>query len=73
MACFVTGGTGLIGRNLVDHLLARGETVYLLLRPGSEAKLEGLRGKHLPLAPPHVARQVLALGVDGHCSLAFKR
>lgn len=45
MACFVTGGTGLIGRNLIDHLLARGETVYVLLRPGSEAKLEALRAR----------------------------
>jgi NAD(P)-dependent dehydrogenase (short-subunit alcohol dehydrogenase family) len=45
MACFITGGTGLIGRNLIDRLLDRGETVYLLLRPGSEAKLEALRAR----------------------------
>jgi len=43
MACFVTGGTGLIGRELVGRLLARGEKVYVLVRPGSEGRLEALR------------------------------
>ncbi len=42
MACFVTGGTGLVGRNLIERLLARGSTVYVLVRPESLAKLEQL-------------------------------
>ncbi len=43
MNYFVTGGTGFIGRFLVPRLLDRGGRVYLLVRPGSVAKLDGLR------------------------------
>ena len=43
MDYFVTGATGFIGRHLVGRLLQRGGTVYVLLRPGSRAKLEALR------------------------------
>jgi NAD(P)-dependent dehydrogenase (short-subunit alcohol dehydrogenase family) len=41
---FVTGGTGFIGRRLVAKLLDRAEcdTVYLLVRPGSQDKLGAL-------------------------------
>ena len=43
MQYFVTGATGFIGKRLVKSLLARpGATVYFLLRPGSEAKVDGL-------------------------------
>jgi len=44
MAYFVTGATGFIGRYLVERLLARGERVFVLVRPESAAKLEALRG-----------------------------
>ncbi|RLA48440.1 MAG: short chain dehydrogenase [Gammaproteobacteria bacterium] len=43
MNYFVTGGTGFIGRFLVPKLLDRGGRVYLLVRPSSLAKVEGLR------------------------------
>jgi NAD(P)-dependent dehydrogenase (short-subunit alcohol dehydrogenase family) len=43
MNYFVTGGTGFIGRFLVPKLLDRGATIYLLVRPSSMAKIEGLR------------------------------
>jgi NAD(P)-dependent dehydrogenase (short-subunit alcohol dehydrogenase family) len=46
MAYFVTGATGFIGRFLVGHLLARGEPVYVLVRRGSQKKLDALRERH---------------------------
>ncbi len=43
MNYFLTGGTGFIGRFLVDKLLARGGTVYVLVREQSQEKLDRLR------------------------------
>ena len=43
MSYFVTGGTGFIGRRLVARLASRGETVHLLVRPGSRERLERVR------------------------------
>jgi NAD(P)-dependent dehydrogenase (short-subunit alcohol dehydrogenase family) len=43
MAYFVTGGTGFIGRFLVQNLLERGEPVYLLVRKSGLKKLPALR------------------------------
>ena len=36
---FMTGGTGYLGRPLIDALLAKGYRVHALVRPGSEHKL----------------------------------
>ena len=43
MSYFVTGATGFIGRHLVERLLEREGDVYVLVREGSEDKLERLR------------------------------
>jgi NAD(P)-dependent dehydrogenase (short-subunit alcohol dehydrogenase family) len=43
MAYFVTGATGFIGRHLVEKLLPRGKPVYVLIRRGSQKKLDALR------------------------------
>ena len=37
MSYFVTGGTGFIGRNLIEQLLERDGTIYVLVREGSTA------------------------------------
>src|SRR5688572_9065843 len=42
MKCFVTGGSGFIGANLVHELVARGHRVKALLRPNSDRR--GLAG-----------------------------
>ncbi len=42
MSYFVTGATGFIGRHLVDNLLQRKGTVYVLVRRGSQKKLTAL-------------------------------
>jgi thioester reductase-like protein len=39
---FVTGATGFIGRHLVERLLERDGTIYVLVREGSRARLEEL-------------------------------
>ncbi|MBW8368580.1 MAG: SDR family oxidoreductase [Arenimonas sp.] len=42
MSYFVTGATGFIGRYLVSNLLKRKGTVHVLVRKGSEKKLEAI-------------------------------
>jgi NAD(P)-dependent dehydrogenase (short-subunit alcohol dehydrogenase family) len=45
MSYFVTGATGFIGRNLVEQLLEREGTIYVLVREGSRGRLEELRAR----------------------------
>jgi NAD(P)-dependent dehydrogenase (short-subunit alcohol dehydrogenase family) len=45
MSYFVTGATGFIGRNLVEPLLEREGTIYVLVREGSRGRLEELRSR----------------------------
>ncbi len=43
MAYIVTGGTGFIGKHLIDRLLRRGQPIHVLVRESSRANLEKLR------------------------------
>jgi NAD(P)-dependent dehydrogenase (short-subunit alcohol dehydrogenase family) len=45
VAYFVTGATGFIGRNLVEQLLEREGTIYVLVREGSRGRLEELKSR----------------------------
>ena len=45
MSYFVTGATGFIGRNLVELLLEREGTIYVLVREGSKGRLQELRSR----------------------------
>ena len=45
MSYFVTGGTGFIGQHLVELLLKRRGKVFVLVRKGSEDKLEKLKAR----------------------------
>src|SRR4051812_29784600 len=42
MAYVITGGTGFIGKHLIDRLVRRGEPIYVLVRARSRANLEAL-------------------------------
>ena len=42
MNYFLTGGTGFIGHNLIEHLLHRRGNIYVLVRSGSKAKFKKL-------------------------------
>ena len=43
MSYFVTGATGFIGHHLVERLLDRSGTIYVLVRPGSKDKFDGMK------------------------------
>ena len=69
MKCFVTGGSGFIGANLVHELNARGHTVKCLLRPGADTR--GLQGADYEAVPGDVTDPAaLAAGLRG-CDWAF--
>jgi thioester reductase-like protein len=48
MAYFVTGGTGFIGRNLIDQLIQRRGTIYILVRSDSKKKFNALVAERWP-------------------------
>ncbi|MEO5676323.1 MAG: SDR family oxidoreductase, partial [Usitatibacter sp.] len=45
MTYFVTGGTGFIGRFLIDRLIRREGDIHVLVRKGSVKKLDALRSR----------------------------
>jgi len=69
MNCFVTGGSGFIGANLVQELVARGHRVKALLRPQSD--LRGLAGIEYERVDGDVGdRDALQRGMKG-CDWCF--
>ncbi|MDB6037827.1 MAG: hpnA, partial [Verrucomicrobiales bacterium] len=69
MKCFVTGGSGFIGANLVHELVARGHTVKALLRENSDRR--GLDGAEFEIIPGDLSdRKVLEHGLKG-CDWCF--
>lgn len=69
MKCFVTGGSGFIGANLIHELNARGHEVRALLRPGSDVR--GLAGATYERVEGDVGdRTALAKGLRG-CDWCF--
>jgi len=69
MICFVTGGSGFIGANLVHELNARGHRVRVLLRPDSD--LRGLSGAEYEPVPGDLSdRQTLTRAMRG-CDWCF--
>ena len=69
MKCFVTGGSGFVGANLVHELLARGHSVRALLR--ANADLRGLNGADFePVHGDLGDRAALAVGLQG-CDWCF--
>ncbi len=69
MKCFVTGGSGFIGANLIHELNARGHEVRALLRPGSDVR--GLAGATYERVEGDAGdRAALAKGLRG-CDWCF--
>ena len=69
MICFVTGGSGFIGANLIHELVARGHRVKALLRPNSDRR--GLAGADYEAVEGDVLDQeALARGLKG-CDWCF--
>jgi dihydroflavonol-4-reductase len=67
--CFVTGGSGFIGANLVHELVARGHEVKVLLRPQSDTR--GLEGADFePVKGDITDREVLLTAMRG-CDWCF--
>jgi len=69
MKCFVTGGSGFIGANLVHELNARGHSVKCLLRPGADTR--GLTGADYEIVPGDVSDKDLLTKAMRGCDWAF--
>jgi dihydroflavonol-4-reductase len=66
---FVTGGTGLIGSNICQQLIERGDTVVALARPGSETS--ELRALGVTIAEGDITDAASVLAASEGCELAI--
>ncbi|MCW3040774.1 MAG: hypothetical protein JWM31_2679 [Solirubrobacterales bacterium] len=74
--CFVTGGTGFLGRYVIAELLQRGATIHALVRPQSASRLTkiadalGVDRERLVAVPGDISRKDLTLerytGIPDH-------
>ncbi|MGB0579355.1 MAG: hopanoid-associated sugar epimerase [Limisphaerales bacterium] len=69
MKCFVTGGSGFVGANLVHELNARGHEVRCLLR--ANADLRGLEGTHYEKIPGDLSDKTLLKEAMQDCDWCF--
>lgn len=69
MKCFVTGGSGFIGANLVHELNARGHSVKCLLRPGADTR--GLVGAEYEIVSGDVSDKDLLTKAMRGCDWTF--
>lgn len=69
---FVTGATGLVGSHLVERLIERGNKVWALVRPGSQAgflKEQGVECVHSDLTDPAGLRGIIQdIDIIYHCA-----
>ncbi len=69
MKCFVTGGSGFVGANLVHELNARGHKVRCLLRP--QADLRGLEGAKYETVKGDLSNQEFLKEAIAGCDWCF--
>ena len=69
MNCFVTGGSGFVGANLVRELVQRGHQVRALLRPGADRR--GLADTEFEPVPGELADRATLLAALRGCDWCF--
>jgi len=69
MNCFVTGGSGFIGANLVHQLISRGYRVRALLRPAADER--GLKGTEFEPIRGDVSDRALLTSAMRGCDWCF--
>src|ERR1043166_2871503 len=69
MNCFVTGGSGFIGANLVHELISRGHRVRALLRPAADER--GLKGAEFEPVRGDVSDRALLTSAMRGCDWCF--
>ena len=66
---FVTGGTGLIGSNICEQLVTRGDTVHALARPGSDTA--ALRELGVVIVDGDITSATSVLAASAGCEFAI--